>query len=257
MKSPTHFKLSLIENTYSFLNQSLRHYKKTSRDAHEWPFALLHLTQSIELMLKWRLCEVHPLFIFEDIDHAKHTVSLETALGRLAAVGIVVGNKEKRCIQRASSIRNLVVHYEFELNKFECKTIYAQLFEFIHFFHVEHLRRELHTNILRENHALEARLMAYFRENFVIYHDIEMEKSHPKEIVAGQRVTHFTFGGKKYERIRYGDPLEGLDPSVADNQPCHDCYVIKGQYHLEGCDMERCPKCSGQAMCCACQTGRG
>src|ERR1700732_3148264 len=96
----THLKLSLIQNAYNFLNQSLKHYRKSSRDVREWPFALLHLTQAIELMLKQRLHEIHRLFIFEDIDHPKHTVSLEQALGRLEAAGIVVGDKEKLCIRR-------------------------------------------------------------------------------------------------------------------------------------------------------------
>ncbi|MGH9732930.1 MAG: hypothetical protein ACRD4A_14645, partial [Candidatus Acidiferrales bacterium] len=154
-----HLKLSLIENEYNFLNQSLKHYKKTSRNVHEWPFALLHLTQSIELMLKQRLSEIHPLFIFEDIDHPKNTVSLEQALSRLEAAGVVVGDKGKVNIRRATKYRNLVVHYEFELNKFEWKEIYAQLFEFIHFFHHEHLKGELHSRIARENFAVEARLM--------------------------------------------------------------------------------------------------
>lgn len=40
-----HLVLSLEENAYSFLNQSLRHYKKTPRNVREWPFALLHLVQ--------------------------------------------------------------------------------------------------------------------------------------------------------------------------------------------------------------------
>ena len=31
---------------------------------------------------------------------------------------------------------------------------------------------------------------------------------------------------------------------------CHDCAAAKGQFHVPGCDMERCPVCGGQAMLC-------
>jgi hypothetical protein len=191
------------------------------------------------------------LFIFQDIDHPQATVSLEQALDRLNVAGVVVGEKEKTNIRRAVKFRNLIVHYEFELNKFEWKKIYAQLFEFVHFFHVEHLKREMHLKIWRENHAVEARLMAYFRNNFVVYHDIEMHKDHPKEIVKAQRNTVLVSGDRRYQRIKYGDVLEWDDPQYA-KVPCHDCYVLKGQYHTEGCDVEMCPKCRGQLMCCGC-----
>lgn len=33
---------------------------------------------------------------------------------------------------------------------------------------------------------------------------------------------------------------------------CHDCNVAVGQYHHPGCDMERCPKCTGQLISCGC-----
>lgn len=35
-------------------------------------------------------------------------------------------------------------------------------------------------------------------------------------------------------------------------KPCHDCGAEPGQYHLENCDTERCPKCYGQLLSCGC-----
>ena len=33
---------------------------------------------------------------------------------------------------------------------------------------------------------------------------------------------------------------------------CHDCHCRLGNYHHDSCDMERCPRCGGQALSCEC-----
>jgi hypothetical protein len=68
--------------------------------------------------------------------------------------------------------------------------------------------------------------------------------------------------GKTYRRIRYGkEPLwknaTKEDAALWKTQaerPCHDCGVIRGELHLDGCDWERCPRCKGQNLGCPCRT---
>lgn len=55
--------------------------------------------------------------------------------------------------------------------------------------------------------------------------------------------------GIEMQRVRYG---EEQDDWGANEHPCHDCAVVKGELHVPGCDVERCPKCGGQFGGCEC-----
>jgi hypothetical protein len=69
--------------------------------------------------------------------------------------------------------------------------------------------------------------------------------------------------GKRYRRVRYGNEIRHWNPPMSKEfgvrwreivtRPCHDCGVVRGELHLEGCDLEACPRCGGQYLCCECR----
>lgn len=64
--------------------------------------------------------------------------------------------------------------------------------------------------------------------------------------------------GKAYRCKPHGEDwqdMPGVDQATKDalkQRNCHDCNAAPGQFHHPGCDMERCPKCGGQAISCDC-----
>ena len=83
----------------------------------------------------------------------------------------------------------------------------------------------------------------------VVYNGIEMAEGWPERIQEAQGILHYSIDGVERARIPYGNEA---DDYGADSGPCRDCAVLKGQLHVPGCDVERCPACDDQAIGCDC-----
>lgn len=84
----------------------------------------------------------------------------------------------------------------------------------------------------------------------IMFRGLSMTEGWPEKIQEAQKITTCEVNGEIIARIRYG---QEADDWGADKHPCHDCAVIKGEFHVEGCDVERCAGCGGQRFNCDCE----
>jgi hypothetical protein len=95
-----------------------------------------------------------------------------------------------------------------------------------------------------------ARECGWFKHGLTKYRGVWMRGDHADKIKTEQNRAVYIVGTKEYPRIRYGDEKQDWG---AETQPCHDCGAVRGEFHVPGCDVERCPVCGDQAITCNCQ----
>jgi hypothetical protein len=86
-------------------------------------------------------------------------------------------------------------------------------------------------------------------EKTIIYRGTRVIESYPQTIADAQKITVYrTSDGQTIPRTRFGSEHDSWDAS----QPCHDCCVVRGEFHVPGCDVEEYPLCIGQRLSCDC-----
>ncbi|WP_223654183.1 hypothetical protein [Hymenobacter psoromatis] len=243
-------KFDLLENARNFIEESIYDVERAKDKPSKWSFAILHLIQGLELLIKHLLASNHKMLVYENIDNPKNTVSLQQGLDRLISFdSITIEEKEKRAIISAIKYRNSIVHFEYDLNEKQAEAIYCELFEFIHFFYRKHINSDLQDIIDKELRYTEAELLSKFKKRFIIYHGQDMDNKHPLSIVEAQFFNGYRIETQIFKRVAFGkdDNFELFSQDI-----CGDCGVKKAMYHTNGCDHEQCPKCSGQVISCKC-----
>ena len=149
------YKFNLIENAQDSLKHALEHIGPVQKnDAGDWKRIIVDCAHVIELLFKERLRQVHPAFVFENIDKYPSpdafTVSAKTALDRLRKIGNVDFSEEDiRAICAAREKRNQIEHYEFFIADHEAKALVGQAVSFIFRFSADHLDLDWKKDLLQ------------------------------------------------------------------------------------------------------------
>ena len=85
---------------------------------------------------------------------------------------------------------------------------------------------------------------------FVQYRGMRVNRDWVEEIKRAQEHATYMINGDVYERITFGEEPGLKEPPKT---PCPGCAVKAGEYHVSGCEYERCPACGDPALECACE----
>lgn len=106
----------------------------------------------------------------------------------------------------------------------------------------------------KQNVAVYCRKSTHFQhlmtEELVDLNGVKVIQGWPERLEFAQKITVYKINGIEYRRIPYGD--EGGYAS-ASHRACRDCAALKEQFHVLGCDVERCAVCDEQAHFCDCE----
>ncbi len=110
--------------------------------------SILNVYHCAELLLKERLRQINPAFVWENVDQypslSSRTVSLEKAITRLDSIGgVKIDDKDKKALTACRNLRNAIQHFEFEITEKEAKVMLGKTLSFIFSFAASELKQDL------------------------------------------------------------------------------------------------------------------
>jgi len=128
------FSLSLIDNSFDFLNSAIKY--ANGEENRDWKYALLNISNALELIMKAVLEKEHWSLLFENVDNANkeilsigdfQSVNFKTAFERLKCiVGVDFSKNDKKYLKKIREKRNRITHFSAELHIEEVKSIVAK-----------------------------------------------------------------------------------------------------------------------------------
>ena len=150
MSRPPHIQFDLLANARDSLRQAveLLAWKDIGSDHARLKHSITNAAHSIELLLKERLRQVNPAFVWENVDKypslEARTVTVDTAISRLKNLGgVTFSEKDEMNLRSLRTTRNAIEHYEWRTTEKEAKVIVGNALSFAFSFAVEQLDTDL------------------------------------------------------------------------------------------------------------------
>lgn len=129
------FVIEIEDNALGSLKHGIEHFISYEKDPSDLKFALIHVFHSVELYLKARLAQEHPLLIYSkpecSISDGAHTVGFDTLVARLRNAQISLSKEDLECLDFIKRYRNAVEHHRIEANEEEVRNYIGKAARFL------------------------------------------------------------------------------------------------------------------------------
>jgi hypothetical protein len=149
--SPHHLELSLYDNAIDSIQHGIEHYIIDRVDARRYKYAILQLSQGVALLLKERLRQEHPSFIFTNVAEETKTVDIEAAIIRLEKIAKIDLGHARDTILELGSLRNKIEHYAINISKQQADSIIGRTIPFLVSFCRDELKKDFRHEIGDDN----------------------------------------------------------------------------------------------------------
>jgi hypothetical protein len=145
MSKSKFYVLGLMDNAKDSLDHAIEHLTaSTSPSGKDIKRVILDVSQVVELILKEKVRQIHPVLIWENVDkypsRSEQMIGTEKAIARLSAIGGVPFSEEfKKTIRLCRKLRNSIEHYEVEFELNEARIIIGRILSFVFSFTKTHL----------------------------------------------------------------------------------------------------------------------
>ena len=142
----------ILDNALDSLRMGLKHYLDPDLETSD-KWAILELFHSIELLLKERLYEEHPLLIYRSVDKPvtddAQTVGLAEALARFQNLDVELPAEHVTILRDLQRRRNRIEHHRF-IPDADHQRVLGKALKFIGYFLEEHLGQNLKDHLPSE-----------------------------------------------------------------------------------------------------------
>lgn len=131
-------------------------WKDIGSDHARLKHAITNAAHSIELLLKERLRQVHPAFVWENIDKfpslKARTVTVDAAISRLKNIcGVMFDKQDEENLLSLRTTRNAIEHYQWRATEKEAKIIVGNALSFAFSFAIEQLGTDLEADFKQDD----------------------------------------------------------------------------------------------------------
>lgn len=125
---------AVLANSRAFFKEAVAKSMLADGDSDQWRFAIISIVQSFELLLKARLANIHPVFVFESIDVPNKFVGINKAIDRVSSSHIgshTFDARDRKRLQTAINSRNDYTHGAGHYTPQHAQSVFFEVFALV------------------------------------------------------------------------------------------------------------------------------